>query len=168
MPSINETSRQNITTLGQLIRTLPEGRYTTADPLLMNSSIGQHTRHILEFYVCLFDQMDQGWVNYEARERNLQIETDTTRALQVIDWIANRLMQCEHDVPLFLHTDALAMESQRIGTSFFRELAYCLEHAIHHMAIIRIAVDYHHPLLNMQEHFGVAPSTIQHRLSCVQ
>lgn len=154
--------------LGQLISTLPEGRYAYSDALLMNSTIGQHTRHILEFYMCLFDQKDQGWVNYESRERSVQIETDTTLALQVIDGIATRLMHCDNDFPLFLHTDALAMESQRIGTSFFRELAYCLEHAIHHMAIIRIAVDYHHPMLNIQEHFGVAPSTIQHRLSCAQ
>ncbi|MDX1476826.1 MAG: hypothetical protein R3301_03935, partial [Saprospiraceae bacterium] len=46
--------------------------------LLFGASIGQHTRHFLEFFQCLLDQIDDTApeVNYAARARHLAIETD--------------------------------------------------------------------------------------------
>jgi hypothetical protein len=51
---------------------------------------------------------------------------------------------------------------QQLETSLFRELAYCLEHSIHHEALIRIGVEYLDRGTILNEHFGVAPSTARH------
>jgi hypothetical protein len=44
-----------------------------------------------------------------------------------------------------------------------RELLYNLEHAIHHMALIQVAVRQAFPALTLPAHFGVAYSTVQHQ-----
>jgi len=49
-----------------------------------------------------------------------------------------------------------------------RELAYCMDHATHHLAIIKIAlIDGGHDIINKSS-LGVAPSTIRYREACVQ
>jgi hypothetical protein len=52
---------------------------------------------------------------------------------------------------------------QMNNTSYNRELVYNLEHAIHHMAIMKIAVDNAFPQVQMPENFGVAYSTIRYQ-----
>lgn len=56
-----------------------------------------------------------------------------------------------------------------VTSSVGREMAYCIEHSIHHQAIIKGAlIDLHlYDLVN--DHFGVAYSTIRYRNdSCAQ
>jgi len=38
--------------------------------ILSNSSIGQHNRHVIEFFQCLNNQSHMGIVNYDKRDRN--------------------------------------------------------------------------------------------------
>ena len=42
----------------------------------LNASVSQHIRHILEFYVCLYEGLKTGVVNYDNRKRDLRIEND--------------------------------------------------------------------------------------------
>ena len=44
-----------------------------------------------------------------------------------------------------------------------RELVYNIEHAIHHMALIKIGIKEVAPQLQLPEGFGVANSTIRHK-----
>ena len=58
-------------------------------------------------------------------------------------------------------------KKHRILTSFSRELAYCLDHCIHHQYFIKIglhSVDQKHIL---HDEFGIAPSTLMYRRSNV-
>jgi len=50
----------------------------------------------------------------------------------------------------------------RIKTNALRELAYNIEHAIHHMAIIKIGINEVSPYILLPSAFGVASSTIRH------
>jgi hypothetical protein len=47
------------------------------------------------------------------------------------------------------------------------EIAYNLEHTIHHMALIRVGL---HELgdITLDDSYGVAPSTLKYRKRCVQ
>ena len=50
-----------------------------------------------------------------------------------------------------------------IETTILRELVYNIEHAVHHMAMIKIGVREAAPYLVLPSNFGVAVSTIRHK-----
>jgi len=54
-----------------------------------------------------------------------------------------------------------------IESNYYREIAYNLEHTIHHMALIRIGISEVSSVL-LSEDFGVASSTLKHRRQCVR
>ena len=56
-------------------------------------------------------------------------------------------------------------DSVKIKSSLERELAYNIEHAIHHMAIIKIAVQTVFPKVKLADNFGVAFSTVRYQKS---
>ena len=47
-------------------------------------------------------------------------------------------------------------------SSLFREITYNIEHTVHHLAIIRIAVSAQLKYINLSEKFGYSDSTIQY------
>ena len=50
-----------------------------------------------------------------------------------------------------------------IESSFERELVYCLEHSIHHKALIKVALREYALTHLVSNSFGVAPSTLKSR-----
>jgi uncharacterized damage-inducible protein DinB len=54
-------------------------------------------------------------------------------------------------------------QDNKIPTSIGREVAYCIEHSIHHQAIIKAALIAIGREKLVDEQFGVAYSTIRHR-----
>jgi hypothetical protein len=71
----------------------------------------------------------------------------------------------DDDQPLQLNAN-FSTESDKVNqirTSFYRELAYVLEHGIHHQALIKIGVKNlcHEEFLD--EGFGIAFATIRHQ-----
>ncbi len=126
------------------------------------SSIGQHTRHLVEFFQCLLVQAEAGIIDYDARERNHQIETDPVYAAKVIRDLLPRLNEVAEAKALTLKVDYLHEEGSKaeLPTTFARELIYNIEHAIHHLALIKIGLKVTSPTLVLPESFGVAPSTL--------
>lgn len=133
--------------------------------LFSGSTIGQHIRHILEFYVGLFRQMEFSLVCYDDRERDVRIESDPQFAISVLDAIVSRLEKVKEDQPLTLKanfTKNLA-DDLLFETSLYRELAYNLEHSIHHLAIIKIGISELEAEYTLGGEFGIAPSTARHK-----
>jgi hypothetical protein len=52
-------------------------------------------------------------------------------------------------------------EPERLATTVARELAYCVSHAVHHFAIIKLLCA--HLSVPTDVNLGVAPSTLQYR-----
>lgn len=126
---------------------------------LSNSSIGEHTRHIIEMFQCLDRQYASGIINYDMRDRNKQIETSTSFAISQIELLLESIKKPNKDLLL---QESGANEIITVNTNYFREIVYNLEHCIHHQALIKIGLvlnfDY-----KIDENFGVAFSTIQFR-----
>lgn len=157
-----------VSTLSQVkiyLQQLPATAYSRPLDLLSGASIGQHTRHILEFYDCLIAQHESGEVNYDKRCRDNQIETDPQFAMAVIDRICEVIPTCDPDHVLTLAQGYETAGDQlvRVKTTFARELVYNVEHAIHHLAMIKIGLKILSPAMALPSEFGIAPSTIRHK-----
>jgi len=90
------------------------------------------------------------------------IETDLVYAIDRMQALQKQLQLEIVDVPLQLYSKEAAVEV--VSSSFGRELVYCLDHAIHHQALIKIGLKELDCAQLVSEHFGVAYSTIRYRM----
>ena len=137
-------------------------RYSLPLPLLSGASIGEHTRHVVEFFQCVSNAFETEEVDYAMRSRNRAIETDKDFALQILNEVTVSLDIPNKPMQLCLgKQDGVIV---MVDSNLYREIAYNIEHAIHHMAIIKIGLK--SLQISVIDDFGVAPSTLQHRASC--
>jgi uncharacterized damage-inducible protein DinB len=150
--------KKQFNVLLHLIGNLSPSQYEEKAAMLGGVSIGQHVRHIVEMVQCLLQGYASGKVDYEARKRDIRIETDIQFAADLI-----------HELLDKIDLDNKTLELKQDGTSstlvttfYYRELIYNTEHALHHMALIRVALR-EMGLEIVDEHFGVAPSTVRYQ-----
>lgn len=166
-----QASQALLSDLKIVLSDLDAPAYAGAQDVLSGASVGQHVRHLLEFYQCLLGQALSGRVNYSLRIRELQLEQSSAYAIEICEDLICQLQYLEGDQALTLDMDDLDAHSAPVAvpSSLSRELIYCIEHAIHHMAIIKIGIMLQNPRFCLPEGFGVAPSTIRYRSSqCAQ
>ena len=165
--SISKSAHQIIDQLDFVIAQLSEDAFSKPLEVLSKASIGQHVRHTLEFFLCLMDAKSIGVINYDNRRHDQLIETDVALARTVIKSIRDFLNKEQTDFLLELEADYQidSPDPIRINSNFYRELAYNIEHAIHHMALIKIGVKHQYPDVELPDHFGVASSTVRYQKS---
>lgn len=168
---------QNV--FGQLAGSLCQlqpGEYTQPSEVLSGHTIGQHVRHIIELYQSLENGYEQGLVNYEKRKRDKAIENDIELACRLLGQILSGLARPDKSLLLEVGYGLCPAEpagssvgpAVPINTNYYREVAYNLEHTIHHMALIRIGIRDSGNHLVLPEEYGIAPSTLQYRRKCAQ
>ena len=153
--------------LKELLDQLSEAEYAQPSKILFNASTGQHVRHIIELYICLFNGYLAGTVNYEERKRDIRIETDKDFADELIEMICNNIDKPDKVLSLDSSYAEQSTDSIIVETNYYRELIYNLEHMVHHMALIRVGVA-EVSAITIPEGFGIAMSTIKYRKSCAQ
>ena len=146
---------------------LQQQEYVQPSTSLSNNTIGQHVRHIIELFQCLELGYESGIVNYENRKRDITIETDKELAKSILLSIHPALEKDNKDLVLEANYDEDDNSPLRIATNYNREIAYNLEHTIHHMALIRVGLN-ELSSLSLPENFGVASSTVKFRNKCAQ
>jgi len=156
--------KNNLKELTDLLNQLSNEEYSEPCVQLTNASIGEHTRHIIELFQCLENQYESGIVNYDKRERNFLIQTDTDFAIRQIVAIQNNLDKENKKILLKQKIDGNEIRTE---SNYYRELLYNFEHCIHHQALIKVAV-YQYETIAIDENFGVARSTIEYRKQCAQ
>ena len=151
--------------LKNVLHQIDNTQYNKMLDAMSDSTIGQHTRHTIEFFQCLLRQSGSGVINYDKRDHNQQMEENSHVALQALEQVLGDLAQMHTDRPLKLETTFSEEEDDYslIDSSYYREWSYALEHAIHHMAIIKIGLKIMTPDINIPENFGVSPATIKYR-----
>ncbi|XLS28022.1 hypothetical protein ACJD0Z_12520 [Flavobacteriaceae bacterium M23B6Z8] len=167
-----DATRLNLNQLINLLHQLTETEFTSKLEILNQSSIGMHVRHIVEFYQCLEFAQQSGVVNYDGRKRDHALENSKTICLEALKNILHFLEVNKTDRSLELHCDYSKEDDEmgllKISTSLLRELQYNLEHAVHHMAIIRIGINALDTAVTLDNSFGVASSTIRNKRVCAQ
>lgn len=149
--------------LTDLLKQLSPNEYTKSLGVLNGSSIGQHTRHVVEFYQCLLAGKASGVVDYDARERNLVFENDLNFTIENLDNIEKNIISIKNPTEMILLSVSYCTDNQAlIETTFMREMVYLVEHSIHHYALIRIGLQQNFPNITIPKNFGIAYSTIRH------
>ncbi len=163
---ILSASKTIINQLIKLCDDLSDEQYAVSLDLLMQNSIGKHIRHIVEFYDILRDScLQKSELSYDKREHCIKTEREkcvaVSRFKEVLKWFDQ--IDTDAQLKLMVSYDKLKKDGFEINTSLERELVYNIEHAIHHMAIIRIAIEKEFTDIKLNEDFGVAYSTIRFR-----
>lgn len=163
MTYLTDILEEVLNDLDNLLMQLDENEYVRPLDVFSGSSMGQHVRHILEFFQCLTAGIAQGEIDYDTRKRDRQIESSPVYARQVLQQIKLVINLLNPDQPLLLRQMYTPESTLQVSTNVGRELVYNIEHAIHHMAMLRIGVKLYHPQVQLPIHFGVAYSTILHQ-----
>ncbi len=135
----------------------------------LNATVGQHLRHTLEFFICLEQGYGDGVVNYDKRIHNKAMENDRFIALNTIQQIQEFINANQGDKILKLEVGYLpdSEECETITTNYMRELVYNIEHAVHHMAIMKIGIREIADYITLPADFGIAVSTLRYKESVV-
>jgi hypothetical protein len=149
------------------LQQLSDEEYRQPLGVLSNASIGQHVRHTIEMFHCLESGYESGTVNYENRKRDIRIETDSALAITLLDAICGQIGRADKPLQMANCFGEHGSELVTVQTNYLREVAYNLEHAIHHMALIKIGLQ-HIGTVAIPESYGVAASTMKHRQECAQ
>jgi uncharacterized damage-inducible protein DinB len=162
--SLHKACANILAQLNDLISQLSVQDFSRPLASLGNSSIGQHVRHTLEFFICLEEGFQEGLINYDKRAHDKLIETDKFQAqsaiLKIQEFIAAQ--QTDKALKLEVGYDLDREEFVTIETNFLRELVYNIEHAVHHMAIMKIGMREVAPSVILPHDFGIAASTIRY------
>ncbi|MEM9824603.1 MAG: hypothetical protein AAF985_26180, partial [Bacteroidota bacterium] len=145
----------------RLLYQIDDKTYQTALPVFSGSSLGSHFRHILNFYDCLLNGIKEGIVDYSCRERSVKIETKTLEAQKAFIRINETIVDLDDDMPITVRADFSGHRRPLVTSSVGRELMFVFDHAIHHLAIIKMGIISHFPEIELDEELGLAPSTLK-------
>ena len=149
-----------------LLDHLSDDQYAAAAEIFSGASVGKHYRHIIEFFqsVSLADETET--ICYDNRVRDTRVENSRILAKELLQDLKNDLAQMDNEKRLTLIGDLATDENSENSymlTSLLREYHYAVEHAIHHMAIIKMGVKQVFPEVKIAQEFGVAPSTLRYQ-----
>ena len=165
MDLLKKQSTEILEQLSTMIHQLSAQEYQESITVLSNNSIGKHVRHILEFYEILLSGTELKKLNYDLRKRNPIIEVDKHATIEKIEEFKGIISKITGDTTLSLSANYSTSEENHnftVPSSLSRELMYNIEHAIHHMAIIKIAVNTSFNHIKLQSNFGIASSTVRY------
>lgn len=114
--------------------------------------------------MCFQHGYERGVINYDRRAHDKLIESDKFMALAAISNIA-KFVNSLQERPLNLEVgyDLESDDFVTIETTATRELVYNIEHAVHHMAIMKIGVREIASYIDLSRDFGIAASTIRYK-----
>lgn len=128
-----------------------------------NSTIGAHTRHIIEFYQEFMPVLADASLTdlcYDNRKRELALEHSKDSATEALEAISTSLVEtnfANRSITLACIAQPDAPLS-KMETNLERELMFLLDHSIHHMAIIKMLAE--NSDISFDESFGVAGATL--------
>ena len=165
MKQLYQAGRTILTQLSDVLNQITEEDFCKPSMALSNSTVGQHLRHTLEFFICLEQGYELGIVNYDKRVHNKAMENDKHIALHTISQIQEFVTTHQSDKALKLEVgyEPDSDECVTVETNYLRELTYNIEHAVHHMAIMKIGIREVADYVKLPVGFGVAVSTIRYK-----
>jgi hypothetical protein len=164
MEQIKQAASEIIGQMLDLAGKLSQVEFTRPLPILMDHSIGKHYRHIIEFFGVMLAGAQEGVINYDSRNHDPALEQDRNKCIEKLAEIRQNIdLEPAGGLNLRGSYAAASEKNFSLPTSFERELVYNIEHAIHHLAIIRIALQHEFKHIQVGHAFGYAYSTLKHK-----
>lgn len=129
------------------------------------AGVGPHFRHCLDFYRCFLRDLEGGRIDYDARDRQPELETSILTALASVESIIADLDSIDEEQAqreVTVHHDGFPGEElvtswQR--STVARELRFLASHTVHHFALIAHLA--REQGVEPGDEFGVAPATLE-------
>ena len=160
------TAVEDVLRQGCALLTSVSGKaYTHKEDGPHGASLGAHYRHVLDHFQCLLEGIESGEINYDHRRRSPELESSVDIALGATE----RLLEKFHALPAHIWQSECTVvysvgygdsETQGVPSNLARELMFCVGHAIHHFAILKLLCA--GMSVKLPYEFGVAPSTLKH------
>ncbi len=130
-----------------------------------SASLGAHYRHVLDHFFCLAEGIRTGQVNYDQRRRNPRLERSVEQARFATERLVDEFRGLTGDVLRRECSVAYSVgygesDVELVRSNLAREAMFCVGHAIHHYAILKLLCVGEGVKLPYE--FGVAPSTLKH------
>jgi uncharacterized damage-inducible protein DinB len=152
----------------ELIGKLDDALFTRSTGGRFRGGVGSQVRHCIDFYECLLYGLENGdRVDYAARGRNRELETNRAAAADRLRQLADRLATID---PASLERRLEVRSEQPVpeipewcGSTLHRELQFLVSHTVHHYAlIVALLSRLGYELQTEHADFGIAPSTLVH------
>lgn len=144
-----------------LVEQLDDTLFVATGPGFESGSPGAQLRHCLDSYRCFLGGLTTGFVDYDARERDVRVETERHVAIARMREIAAALEALTPaDDGRALRVVCEGGGPDGTSSTVARELQFLMSHVIHHYALIAMilrTLDFVTP-----QEFGIAPSTLKH------
>lgn len=168
MNQLNTSISTLFSQLEEAISSITDEQFSSPILHLSGATIGEHMRHILEFYLELNKGYETGIINYDNRKRDHALQTCKSFAIKTMQELGETIEKENIDLTICTPYTNNDGEIQQFKTNYFRELMYNLEHTVHHMALIRVGIN-SCSTIAVANDFGVAASTIKFRqLQCAR
>lgn len=147
-----------------LLERMGDDQFSQPVDAFYGSSVGGHLRHCVEHYLSFLAGLDSGRVDYDDRKRDAILEARTKAASSALSGIVEsleRLPERSPPVGILVKMDCGDDDIEWQPSTAGRELQFLVSHTVHHFAMIGgicRAIE-----VELDEDFGVAPSTLRHR-----
>ena len=151
--------RDHLEGLRDLLVTIPGDSYRVT-PARVSGSVGAHVRHCLDHATALLSYSPGGELTYDSRLRGTAVETDVRAAIGEIKRLHLALSDLDPshlDQPVVLRSMTRRDGSVFVKTTLGREVAFVIQHTIHHCAIIGLLLE--QVGVRVPARFGYAPTT---------
>jgi len=155
-----------------LLTAMTNEQYCMRAKPYVNSSIGEHLRHILDLYYAL--NQNVAVIDYDIRRRGALVEscrlTGLTELQQIKTWLLTLQPEMMNN-KVMMSTEVSVLDTQvvQVESSLIRELIFVSSHAIHHYALMDASAKLCE--VDTPKNMGLAPATLtalRNDLSCVQ
>ncbi len=157
--SIQKTIAHSFDEMKSILLQFDDELYQKELKIISDASVGQHFRHIIEFYTCFTEAQQTNLVCYDERNRTYLWETSIIETLAILNELKSEINSIDMNKIIQLRQNYFG-ESHLIKSTNQRELMYCFDHSVHHFALIKIAIETHFPTIKVPQNFGIASSTI--------
>src|SRR5581483_3067893 len=149
-----------------LLDNIDDESYLHKEDAAWGSSIGAHYRHVLDHFLRLIEGLWDFQINYDHRGRNRDIESSIETGRQATLDLIERLKAIpdaalKEECTVVYSVGYNQNEAQAVRSVVGRELMFCIGHAIHHYAIVKLLCSLRSVPLPYE--FGIAPSTLKYQ-----